>query len=1421
MTLFGAGPPDVARAAAPSPADQPRLDVIDPHLRTTMAAMAAGEQVEYLLQVAATPDLTRTGTGRAAVVAALRKTAEESQRPILEQLRKQGSEVLNTYWLANLILVRSPKETVTALTANRSVSRVYQVETLHVPEPEPEREPAPAPESDSAGDVGVNTVEDRTWGIDKIGAHRVWDELGIDGTGVRVAVLDTGVNLRHPDLAGKMATDDPADPTYPGGWMEWDAVGNPISGTPRDSQSHGTHVSGTVVGGNASGVHIGVAPGAQLMHGLVLPGGSGTTPQILAGMQWAVDPYDADGNRAGRPADVVNMSFGAASGGFNQLFVEPVRNMYAAGVLPVAAAGNCGPGCHSSPANVYEALAVGATDVADNVAAFSGGGTATLADWSNPPASWPARWVVPDLAAPGVNVLSSVPASFGSPYGRNNGTSMASPHVAGTAALMISANPDLGPAEIGDALLATAYFDDPQGAQRPNDRIGQGRLDAFQATSLVALGSGVGGTVVDGGTGEPVADVRVEVAGADISLRTIADGRFDFRLPPGTYTLELFWAGRLVSTVSDVVVGATVTSVDVPLSGIAGQVTDGAGGAPLPGVHIDAAGTGVSATTSGDGAYRLYLSPGEYALHLSTFGYAERTASGVEVVAERVTTVDRELSRLPTGTVTGTVSYSASGYGVPGVPVTLVDGPRSAVTDGAGRYTIEDVPIGGHQVVARPQVFREPTPRSVTAVADATATVDFPLDCAAQCSGLWNARYSGPVATGMDTADATVTSPDGSRLYVAGGSTGEGTNIDFVTVAYEPATGRQLWEARYNGPSSSQDSVNDVAVSPDGSRLFVTGLSVGRGNSSSGADYATVAYDAATGAQLWVARYNGPADNFDNARAVDVSPDGSRVFITGQSQAVDTKTHSEYATVAYDAATGAQLWVTRYNGPSSDFDSAVALVANPAGGAVYVTGQSPGEGGQSSSKGSGWDYATVAYDDTTGAQLWVARYDGPATALDQPTGLAITPDGDRLFVTGAATGVSGTADYGTVAYVTADGTQVWAALHDGPSHAVDQAKAVTVSDDGAAVYVTGVSESDYATVAYRAGDGATVWAARYAGPAGGVDRGLSIAASPDGAQVVVTGESAGDGTGFDFATVGYASGTGAERWAARYDGPPSDDDNASAVTVSPDSTRVYVTGGSDLGIGDDPAVAPSDYVTLAYDADGSAKSPVFIAHDLRVLPGVTSPGAPVEVVGEVTNVGTGSGEYAATLVVDGVQAATTRVALGPGGHTTVRWPVSRAESGSHQMRFGATSGELRVVACDRTVRGRHAGKLTVSDGVTCLAAGAKVSGPVTVRPGAGLLATGATVTGKVSANGATVVALYDTVVTGAVTVTGSTGAVSVVASRTGPVRLSGNTTGGFPIVVAGNDIRGPLACDGNTPSPNNHREPNSVTGMAAGQCVGL
>ena len=401
----------------------------------------------------------------------------------------------------------------------------------------------------------------------------------------------------------------------------------------------------------------------------------------------------------------------------------------------------------------------------------------------------------------------------------------------------------------------------------------------------------------------------------------------------------------------------------------------------------------------------------------------------------------------------------------------------------------------------------------------------------------WVSTYTGPGAHD-DFADSVAVAPRGGAVYVTGSSSSATGVADFATVGYDASTGARLWASRYDGARGAGGDAQAVAVDPAGRTVFVTGYGPGHG---SGTDYVTIAYNAATGSRLWLSRYNGPASSDDYAYAVAVSPDGRTVFVTGSSQGGPAATAGDYATVAYDAATGAQLWASRYSGPGSSEDVATSLAVAPDGATVYVTG------------GSGSDYATVGYDAATGAQQWVNRQQaGYARSI------AVSPGGQAVFVTGTDGLV-----FATVGYDAATGAQQWVSHYNGAGRSGSRASSLAVSPGGGMVYVTGAAALDYATVAYSAATGALRWARRYHGPADSGAR--QVAVGPRGRTVYVTG-----GIGRDFATVAYIAATGSPRWVSRYPG------SGISLAVSPVSGTVFVTGFTRR------AASFRDFATIAY-----------------------------------------------------------------------------------------------------------------------------------------------------------------------------------------------------------------------------------------------
>lgn len=655
-----------ASAAAAGDSGAVALDKIHPSVAAELDSPA--EKVEALVVLDARPDLGRVRPRE--VPAALAAAAEASQAPVADTVRDAGGEVLGSFWLQNMVLVRAGEAAFAELTRSDVVDRIIPNLEVRL----------------SEEDSGPATLGERpaTWGVERIGADAVHDELGITGEGVRIAVLDTGVDIGHPDLAGKLVTDDPSDPNHPGGWIEFDPSGAPVASPPRDTSYHGTHVAGTAVGGDASGTRIGVAPGAELMAALVIPGGSGTFAQVIAGMQWALDPVDADGNPAGEPADVVNLSLGGC--GLSQEMIEPTRNLRAAGIFPAFAIGNddpfncpsCGPVGSASPGNVYEAVGVGATDIADNVDDRSCGAVLDTADWANPPAEWPEQYVKPDLSAPGVDVESADP---GGGYRRISGTSMATPHVAGAAALIYQAEAGIGVDRALEILTGTSYFDERYGAQRPNPRFGAGRINAYDAVTEAMLRSGISGVVTEAGTGTPVGGARVRLD-TGRSAVTGPDGAFELRLPAGTYTVEVSQFGYEPLAVDGIVVtGDGYTTVDPqlipnPRGQITGTVTYGPTGSTVPGASVRVLDVPLdfTATTDGKGRYTIEGVPaGDYRVVAATPDRARSEPAAV-TVPDGVVTADLNLARPPATERVSNAGTGAQGNGTSWWPSITADG---------------------------------------------------------------------------------------------------------------------------------------------------------------------------------------------------------------------------------------------------------------------------------------------------------------------------------------------------------------------------------------------------------------------------------------------------------------------------------------------------------------------------------------------------------------------------------------------------------------------------------------------------------------------------------------------------------------------------------------------------------------------------
>jgi subtilisin family serine protease len=448
-------------------------------------ALDHAAQVEVLVTLAPADVETvaskKSGDDRiVAAVAHLRQHAAHTQKPLRAWLDARGVDY-QAFWVANFIAVRGDAGLVAQLAALDDVRRIELNAKLRM------EGPVATMRRDQKAIAAVEP------GVAQVNAPAAW-ALGHRGQGVLIGGQDTGYDWDHPALLPSYAGWNGSSATHDYHWHDAIHASAGACGSnspePCDDSGHGTHTMGTIVGDDGAGSQIGVAPAARWMACRNMDNGVGTPTTYSECFQYFLAPTDRAGNNPDptRAPHIINNSWGCPpSEGCDlpDILKSVVENVRNAGILVVVSAGNRGPACSTvlAPPAIYAAgFSVGAVN-GTSMAPFSSRGP-VLVDGSNR--------IKPDIVAPGVSTRSSIP---GGGYASASGTSMAAPHVAGVAALLMSADPSLkrNPARVEALLRSSAVADivtnescDGQPPTRiPNSIFGHGRVDTLSALNLL------------------------------------------------------------------------------------------------------------------------------------------------------------------------------------------------------------------------------------------------------------------------------------------------------------------------------------------------------------------------------------------------------------------------------------------------------------------------------------------------------------------------------------------------------------------------------------------------------------------------------------------------------------------------------------------------------------------------------------------------------------------------------------------------------------------------------------------------------------------------------------------------------------------------------------------------------------------------
>lgn len=421
----------------------------------------------------------------------LKRFSKSSQSDLL-QLLNEGvkSEIVKdvkSFWLFNGISCTTTREMIGTLSQRKDIA-VIDIDRVVM-----------LPDNEKATEV-TEAIRGLAWHVSQVHANDVWaynGASGYDGTGVVVAIIDTGVNYNHVDLSDHMWNGGDG---YPNHGYDFYSKDN----DPMDEYGHGTHCAGITAGDGTSGTQTGIAPNATIMA-LKVFGGEGSeasTDDILEAMSFAVE----------HGADIVNLSLGSAGASGNVFYRQAFVNMMNANVVASVAAGNHGQNydTYSLPANIGSpgncpspwhnpdqalsggqsaAITIGASNRSDRKTTFSSFGPVTwgnVSDYNDYPyaegSTTETGLIKPDIITPGADIVS---CNFQDNSGHvsNKGTSMAAPLASGIMALMLQANPNLTPSQIDQILETTAWPVDFK--VKKNNDTGAGRADALACIDAI------------------------------------------------------------------------------------------------------------------------------------------------------------------------------------------------------------------------------------------------------------------------------------------------------------------------------------------------------------------------------------------------------------------------------------------------------------------------------------------------------------------------------------------------------------------------------------------------------------------------------------------------------------------------------------------------------------------------------------------------------------------------------------------------------------------------------------------------------------------------------------------------------------------------------------------------------------------------